>query len=170
MARTAWLVCIISTVSGGQPKSQKCLGRCGASSRHITKLEQSILFRYLWLVYKLQTCCFHFVVHRWHCKPIIVLAIWMGCPCQILINRHNNCYALIRSQTSQLLLVLHMWHCKSIYFTCLMGGLPMSVLHQPGSTQLREKLSTVDLRVPTSLDQLLLLLQMYFTFLQNEVS
>jgi hypothetical protein len=28
-------------------RSQKCLGRCGASSEHITKLEQSIFFRYL---------------------------------------------------------------------------------------------------------------------------
>jgi len=44
MARTACLVCIISTVSG-----QKCLGRCGASSRHKTKLKQSIFFRYLWV-------------------------------------------------------------------------------------------------------------------------
>jgi hypothetical protein len=29
-------------------KSQKCIGRCGASSWHVTKLEQSIFFRYLW--------------------------------------------------------------------------------------------------------------------------
>jgi hypothetical protein len=28
-------------------RSQKCLGRCGASSEHKTKLEQSIFFRYL---------------------------------------------------------------------------------------------------------------------------
>jgi hypothetical protein len=30
-------------------KKGKCLGRCGASSRHTTKLEQSIFFRYLWI-------------------------------------------------------------------------------------------------------------------------
>jgi hypothetical protein len=29
-------------------KKGKCLGRCGASSGHITKLKQSIFFRYLW--------------------------------------------------------------------------------------------------------------------------
>jgi hypothetical protein len=50
MACTACLVCLFSTVIGLSQKSQKCLGRCGASSRHITKLEQSIFFRYLWLV------------------------------------------------------------------------------------------------------------------------
>jgi hypothetical protein len=30
-------------------KKGKCFGRCGASSRHTTKLNQSIFFRYLWL-------------------------------------------------------------------------------------------------------------------------
>jgi len=103
MARTAWLVCVISTVSGGKQKSQKCLERCGASSRHITKLEQSILFRYLWLVYKLQTCCFHFMV-QWFIGGTaslpIVHAIWVGSPCQILIHMHKDWNALIRSQTS----------------------------------------------------------------------
>jgi hypothetical protein len=29
-------------------KKGKCLGRCGASNGHTTKLKQSILFRYLW--------------------------------------------------------------------------------------------------------------------------
>jgi hypothetical protein len=29
-------------------KKGKCLGRCGASSRHTTKLKQSIFFRDLW--------------------------------------------------------------------------------------------------------------------------
>jgi hypothetical protein len=48
MARTACLVCFISTVNGGSKKGGKCLGRCGASSRHTTKLKQSIFFRYLW--------------------------------------------------------------------------------------------------------------------------
>ncbi len=46
MACTACLVCFISTVNGCRKKG-KCLGRCGASSGHTTKLEQSIFFRYL---------------------------------------------------------------------------------------------------------------------------
>jgi hypothetical protein len=29
-------------------KKGKCLGRCGASTRHTTKLKQSLFFRYLW--------------------------------------------------------------------------------------------------------------------------
>jgi hypothetical protein len=29
-------------------KKGKCFGRCGASSRHTTKLNQSIFFRYIW--------------------------------------------------------------------------------------------------------------------------
>jgi hypothetical protein len=38
MARTACLVCFISTVNGRSKKQQgKCLGRCGASSGHTTK-------------------------------------------------------------------------------------------------------------------------------------
>ncbi len=50
MARTACLVCLISTVSGHSKKmKRKKAWRCGASSRHITKLKQSIFFRYLWL-------------------------------------------------------------------------------------------------------------------------
>ncbi len=53
MVHTACLVCFISTVNGHckkQTKKQgKCLGRCGASSGHTTKLKQSIFFRYLWV-------------------------------------------------------------------------------------------------------------------------
>jgi hypothetical protein len=47
MACTAWLVCLISTVSGRSKKKKKC----GASSGHKTKLEQSISFDIygLWL-------------------------------------------------------------------------------------------------------------------------
>jgi hypothetical protein len=37
MARTACLACLISTVSGRSKKGYKC----GTSSRHTTKLEQS---------------------------------------------------------------------------------------------------------------------------------
>ena len=48
MADTTCLVCLICTVSG-RCKKGKCLGRCGASSRHTTKLKQSIFFRYLWI-------------------------------------------------------------------------------------------------------------------------
>jgi len=40
MTHTACLVCLVSTVSGS---SKNALGRGGASSMHITKLEQSIL-------------------------------------------------------------------------------------------------------------------------------
>jgi hypothetical protein len=29
-------------------KKGKCLGRCGASTGHTTKLKQSLFFRYLW--------------------------------------------------------------------------------------------------------------------------
>ncbi len=44
MVNNCCLVCLISTASG---RSKKCLGTCGACSRDITKLEQSIFFRYL---------------------------------------------------------------------------------------------------------------------------
>jgi hypothetical protein len=47
MARTARLVCLISTVSG-RCKKGRSLGRYIGSSGHTTKLKQSILFRYLW--------------------------------------------------------------------------------------------------------------------------
>ncbi len=47
MARTTWLVCFKCTVNS-RSKKGKCLGRCGASSWHTTKLKQSIFFRYLW--------------------------------------------------------------------------------------------------------------------------
>jgi hypothetical protein len=50
---TACLVCLISTVCGRSKKeeAENVLGRCGASGRHITKLKQSIFFRYLWIVF-----------------------------------------------------------------------------------------------------------------------
>ena len=32
-----------------QKKAENALGRCGTSSGHITKLKQSIFFRYLWV-------------------------------------------------------------------------------------------------------------------------
>ncbi len=38
MAHTAYLVCLISTVSGRSKKTEKC----SASIKHITNLEQSI--------------------------------------------------------------------------------------------------------------------------------
>ncbi len=47
LALTACPVYLISTVSGCK-KAKYTLGRCCASSGHITKLEQSILFRYQW--------------------------------------------------------------------------------------------------------------------------
>jgi hypothetical protein len=47
MTYTTGFVCLISTASDRSKKSKNGLGRCGASSRHITKLEQSIYFRYL---------------------------------------------------------------------------------------------------------------------------
>ncbi len=46
IARTACHVCHISTISGRSKKAKNALGRYGASSGHITKLEQSIFFRY----------------------------------------------------------------------------------------------------------------------------
>jgi hypothetical protein len=52
MAHTVSLVCFINTVNSRNKKkrneSQKCLGKCGTSSGNITKVEQSIFFRYLW--------------------------------------------------------------------------------------------------------------------------
>ncbi len=39
MARTAYLVCFISTVNGHNQEKEK---KCGASSGHITNLKQSI--------------------------------------------------------------------------------------------------------------------------------
>ncbi len=47
MAYTACLVCFISTASGHSKKAKNALGKCGASFRDITKLEQSIFFWYL---------------------------------------------------------------------------------------------------------------------------
>ncbi len=47
MEITACLVCLICTVSGCSKKCKNALVRCGASSGHITKLEQSIFFWYL---------------------------------------------------------------------------------------------------------------------------
>jgi hypothetical protein len=47
MAHTACLVCVISTVAAAKKAMENALGRCGANSRHITKLEQFIFFRYL---------------------------------------------------------------------------------------------------------------------------
>ncbi len=41
MAHTARLVCLVSVVSGCIKKAKNALGRCGSSSLHITKLEQS---------------------------------------------------------------------------------------------------------------------------------
>jgi hypothetical protein len=40
--------------------AENVLGRCGASSGHITKLEQSIFFRYLWWYSMLGRGCFIF--------------------------------------------------------------------------------------------------------------
>ncbi len=48
LACTACLVCIISTVSGCRKKLKM---PSEDSSGHITKLKQSILFRYLWTVW-----------------------------------------------------------------------------------------------------------------------
>ncbi len=41
MACTAYLVCLVSAVSGCSKKAKNALGRGSASSRHTTKLEQS---------------------------------------------------------------------------------------------------------------------------------
>jgi hypothetical protein len=54
MAHTAYLVCFIGTVNGHSKKKRK---KCGASSWHITNLEQSIFSfdiygRTLWLTGK----------------------------------------------------------------------------------------------------------------------
>ncbi len=55
MTRTACLVCFISTVNdrNNKKKEKKTITSC-ASSRHITKLKQSIILRCLWL-HQLQT-------------------------------------------------------------------------------------------------------------------
>ncbi len=42
MARTAWLVCLTSTVSGHSKKRKKTKLKIGASSGHVTNLKQSI--------------------------------------------------------------------------------------------------------------------------------
>jgi len=46
MAHTAFLVCLVNTVSGHHKNT---LGRASASNRHITKLEQSTFRGYLWI-------------------------------------------------------------------------------------------------------------------------
>ncbi len=43
----ALFVSLVMLVAAAK-KSKKCLGRCGVCCGHITKLEQSIFFRYLW--------------------------------------------------------------------------------------------------------------------------
>ncbi len=52
MARTAGLVGLFSTVIGHRQKKEKkaenALKDVALGSRHITKLEKSIFFRYLW--------------------------------------------------------------------------------------------------------------------------
>jgi hypothetical protein len=42
MARTTCLVCFISTVNGHSKKKKEKRLKCGASSRHIANLKQSI--------------------------------------------------------------------------------------------------------------------------------
>jgi hypothetical protein len=45
----ALFVSLVLLLAAAKKKmKKKCLGKCGTSSGHITKLEQSILFRYLW--------------------------------------------------------------------------------------------------------------------------
>jgi hypothetical protein len=49
-------------------KKGKCLGRCGASSGHTTKLKQSIFFRYLWQKQRpgvVATTLLFFVIDKW---------------------------------------------------------------------------------------------------------
>jgi hypothetical protein len=55
MARTACLFVSLVLLMAAARKSQECLGRCGASGGHITKLKQSIFFRYLWSGKKIKT-------------------------------------------------------------------------------------------------------------------
>jgi hypothetical protein len=60
-ARTACLVCFISTVNSRSKRKRKeaCLLtiKIGASSRHITKLKQSLLLRCLWSGLRSATKC-----------------------------------------------------------------------------------------------------------------
>jgi hypothetical protein len=60
MACTAWLVCFISTVSGRSKKMKKC----GASSTHKTKLEQSIFLIFMGCGYKLPSLAHQIRVTR----------------------------------------------------------------------------------------------------------
>ncbi len=46
MSHTACLACLVSTVHG---RHKNTLVRASASSRHITKLEESTFLRYLWI-------------------------------------------------------------------------------------------------------------------------
>jgi hypothetical protein len=50
MTHTAFLVCLLSAVSG---RCKNTLGRASACSRHIKKLEQSTFLRYLYVEGKL---------------------------------------------------------------------------------------------------------------------
>jgi hypothetical protein len=76
MACTARLVCLFSTVISRsrkkEKKSRKCLERCGACSGHITKLEQSIFFRYLWfqVTKAASPKCINCLVAHLHMGPI----------------------------------------------------------------------------------------------------
>ncbi len=71
MSHTACLVCLVSTVSGGCKNS---LGRTSASSRHITKLEQSTFLRYLW-------------VRAWLNKVWLCVAPPFACKCQTSLKK-----------------------------------------------------------------------------------
>ncbi len=65
MARTACLVCFISTVNGRSKKEEKKAIMSCASSGHITKLKQSIFaFRYLYLGRCSYLCCSYLALPR----------------------------------------------------------------------------------------------------------
>jgi hypothetical protein len=51
-------------------KAENALGRCGTSSRHITKLKQSIFFRYLCEEYKWTLLTKPFIIENLDLLPL----------------------------------------------------------------------------------------------------
>ncbi len=82
MARTACLVCLVSTVSG---RCKNALGRGSANSRHITKLEQSRISFYIFGLTTLDTTYLYlFDDNYWFQQLIRYLK------CKALPKGHNS--------------------------------------------------------------------------------
>ncbi len=81
MARIVYLVCLVSTVSGHSQKGKKKGQSCGASSRHITKLKQTM--NKISMVWN-QEIIFSFL------KPLQYLISPRLCLCVHNGTQHNN--------------------------------------------------------------------------------